>query len=227
MASNKDVAQGILTGALDAYAEGAKLQGSKFFGEAVAMSLVSDKAKFKAFVAGFNNEPAPDQKTPLQPVAAPASIPKSKEGSMNKITTQEDFIANGAADPVALESGGALKVGQRVHGTTAGAVYYVIGVLDGLAVAMRWKGSQLSVRISGPKLAEFAERLTATGLYANKGTYFSAHMGQQGVVDGIAASVSAQMLFASVLAGIAGDPIYFEERAPYDWRQWLAVGTIN
>lgn len=240
----------IKIGQFDAYDAGVAVRvDPKFgadFGATVAMELATDKkldaVKLKEFLAGFNGLPKTADFTsdtavlatkPLQPVAAPATVSMTKEGTMAKITTQVDFTNAGDVEVAALETLEAPKVGQKVAGTSPGAVYYIVAVAEGanggsgLAVAMRWKGAQLSVRISGAALPEYAERLMATGLFANHGHYFSAHMGQQGAVDGLAASVSAQMLYASVLASIAGDTDAWTERAPYAWRNWMATGPVN
>lgn len=140
-----------------------------------------------------------------------------------KITSQEDFTKAAALPPCSLEAGMSIAVGHPIAGTSPGATYFLVAQLDGLGVAMRWKGAHLSVRVSGPKLADYSARLLATGIFANHTSYFSAHLGQQGVTDdGVAAQVSAQMLYASVLAAVAGDVDGFIERAPYGWRDWIA-----
>lgn len=189
-------------------------------------------AKLKQKVAAINAKMTAKGLPWLQLVAKISTVPTptqdpysgpTKEGALTKITKQEDFVA-ASEDPNVgvLESLTNGKVGQRIAGTNPGAIYYLIGVIDGLNVAARWKGAQLSVRIAGPKLAEYRDRLKAAGVYADHTTYFSAHMGQQGAVDGAGASLSAQMLYASILASVAGDVANFTERAPYEWRNWLA-----
>lgn len=141
------------------------------------------------------------------------------------VVTKEEFLAQAANTPASLEAGTDLPVGHPVVGSSPGSVYFVVAKLEGLQVAMRWKGGQVSVRIAGPKLADFADRLTAPGIFANHAAegYFSAHLGQQGAISELAGAVSAQMLYASILAAIGVDLDTFSSRAPYAWRNWSAT----
>lgn len=170
-------------------------------------------------------------KKKLQVVAKPSNVDKfSKEATAANMTivTKEEFFAQAANAPVSLESGADLEVGQPVVGSDKGSIYFVVAKLDGLQVAMRWKGALLSVRIAGPKLADYVDRLTAPGIFANhsdKG-YFSAHLGQAGAIEELAGAVSAQMLYASVLAAVAQDVDNFVARAPYGWRNWQVAKLV-
>ena len=140
------------------------------------------------------------------------------------ITTMEEFLSLSDKAPASLEAGADLYVGHPVTGSNPGSVYHVVARADGLSVAMRWKGAQLSIRVAGPKLADYTARLSAPGTFANHAAegYFSAHLGTQGAIDDLAGSVQAQMLYASVLATICPDLGDYHERAPYAWRNWVA-----
>lgn len=234
----------IKSGKQDAYEAGKAVAADpkygKAYAEAVALSLVPHKQLFKEFMCGYNGVPKPDldnngnvvkPKKKLQVAAKPSTNDPtdkfSKEATVPiqaNVTTQEEFLALSGKEPASLEGGFDLLVGHPVTGTSKGAVYYVVARLEGLLVAMRWKGAQLSVRIAGPKLADYAARLTAPGTFANHAAegYFSAHLGQQGAIDDLAGSVSAQMLYASVLAAVTSDLSNYIERAPYAWRNWTS-----
>lgn len=175
-------------------------------------------------------------KNKLQVAAKPATNDPtdtfSKEATMpgtTGITTQEEFLSHATATPASLEAGAELPIGHPVAGSSKGAIYFVVAKAPGILVAMRWKGAQLSIRVAGPKLGDIADRLTATGLFANHMAegYFSAHLGQQGAIDDLQGSVSAQMLYASVLAAISADIGSFTERAPYGWRNWKTAQEVT
>ncbi len=185
------------------------------------------KMKIAEILAKTGKSGQPKKK--LQVAAKPVTInPKdkfSKEATVpgsNGITTQEEFLSHAGDAPVSLEAGGDLPIGAPVTGSSKGTIYFVVAKMPGITVAMRWKGAQLSVRVAGSSLPEITERLTATGIFANHTAegYFSAHLGQQGNIDDMQGSVSAQMLYASVLAAISSDLAVFDERAPYGWRNW-------
>ena len=68
-----------------------------------------------------------------------------------------------SATPVPLTNATALY--QPVKGTSGGSRYYVVGVSEGIKVAARWKATQLSVRVEGPKFAKVAPTLIEGGLF--------------------------------------------------------------
>ena len=146
------------------------------------------------------------------------------------VVTKEEFLAHASQTPVALEAGNSLPIGQPVRGTDKNAIYFVVAVMPGLTVAMRWKGAMLSVRMAGTRLndADFVTRLKTPGIFADHlldGGYFSAHLGQSGNIEDLAGSISAQMLYASVLAAIGSDLGSFTARAPYGWRSWASASA--
>lgn len=64
--------------------------------------------------------------------------------------------------------------GQPVKGTSKGSTYYTAARLVGLNVAVRAKYSKLSIRVAGPSLDAYAERLQSLGFTMGSG-YASAH----------------------------------------------------
>ena len=191
----------------------AKLASKNGVPLSVAIQALKSKKKLQVAAKPATNDPTDKF------ISKEATVP-----GPNGITSKEDFLALAGKEPASLEAGNDLYVGHPIAGTSKGAIYYVVARLDGLSVAMRWKGAQLSVRVAGPKLADYVDRLNAPGTFANHLAegYFSAHLGQQGAIDELAGSVSAQMLYASVLAAITSDLSNYIERAPYAWRNWTS-----
>lgn len=191
--------------------------------EAIIQAL-AHKAKNKLQVAA-----KPNTTISTDAFSKEATMPVSIEKKVGTITTKEAFLAAAGNAAVSLEGSLDLPVGHPVLGTNPGTVYFVTAKLTTskqnlVLVAMRWKGAMLSIRVAGAGLADIAENLNATGIFANHtgNGYYSAHLGQQGAIDTLQGSVASQMLYASVLAAIGGDLAAFDERAPYEFRNWKA-----
>ena len=77
--------------------------------------------------------------------------------------------------PTVVPLSAAVAVEQPVSGTSSGSVYYVVAVLDGLALAMRSKSGRLSLRAEGVSLSSYEHKLKSLGFNVKPGKYASVH----------------------------------------------------
>lgn len=89
---------------------------------------------------------------------------------------------------------------QKVHGTSAGSVYYVMALLDGAAIAVRSKNNTLSIRIEGTKLKMYEEALEDLG-FVCKPKYASVHfdVAGGGLVSKTMGAVIGRLGFKNVI----------------------------
>lgn len=69
---------------------------------------------------------------------------------------------------------GASAIYQKVFGTSSGSVYFMLAEFSGCNMAVRLKGSVLSVRFEGQGMKKYSAAFDDLGI-ANKGTYASQH----------------------------------------------------
>lgn len=77
------------------------------------------------------------------------------------------------ATPVALRD--ATQMYQPVHGTSTGSRYFMVAAGDGIRVAARLKGSNLSIRVEGSKLDKYKQSLLGNQLKMGN-DYASLHL---------------------------------------------------
>jgi hypothetical protein len=90
-----------------------------------------------------------------------------------KYATKEGDIMNGPT--INLKS--AEHLYQPVHGTSAGSRYFVVARGEGVNVAVKYNGAQLSIRIEGPKLLAHKNAIIGVGFDTFKPDYASLHLG--------------------------------------------------
>lgn len=100
----------------------------------------------------------------LLPIKSTESPPPTK--------SDETTPSLAASEPVDLSAATTLL--QPVKGTSAGSVYYVVALLDGIALAMRTKGPRLSLRVAGAGLPKYVAPLESMGFHL-KPQYGSVH----------------------------------------------------
>lgn len=88
----------------------------------------------------------------------------------------------------------ATELYQPVFGTDADSRYYVVGIADGLKLAARVKGSNVSLRVVGSRVKEFSNKLEALGFGAKEKGHWSVHLGCN--------HTTPQKLIGAVLLGI-------------------------
>jgi hypothetical protein len=98
----------------------------------------------------------------VEPVVIPPTVKEIKSVKQNDVV----------GEVVQLKD--AVSLHQKVSGTSAGSVYVVVAILDGAAMAVRWKNGTLSVRVEGSKLKSYEEELKDLGFLV-KPNYGSVH----------------------------------------------------
>jgi hypothetical protein len=104
------------------------------------------------------HNPIKTVKNPLKGLSP--SVPYTSSGKFSK------------QSPVPLKE--AKHVYEATCGTTAGSVYFVLAVIDGMNISARVQGQKLSMRAEGDKMFSYKSQLEEMGMDM-KGSYSSGH----------------------------------------------------
>lgn len=97
--------------------------------------------------------------------ASPVSTPAAGWPAKNPVTAKSPQVKLSQAT----------ELYQPVNGTSPGSTYYTFCLLQGAAIAVRFKGDSMSIRVEGPSLTEYGKKLSDAELdYSSQGHY-SAH----------------------------------------------------
>lgn len=115
----------------------------------------------QAAIASANSEVVGVEEKAPSPASVPASGWPAKNPSPEKTTK------------VKLSQATALY--QPVDGTSPGSTYYTFCLLQGAAIAVRFKGGSMSIRVEGQSLLEYGKQLSDAELDYSPQGHYSAH----------------------------------------------------
>jgi hypothetical protein len=130
-------------------------------------------AKFDAEIAA---EPVTEQSTKKKATKTTPPTTAPKEGPSFVVGGQilDPAKIKKILDESPVKLSAANRLYQPVHGSSKGSRYFVVGVSPDIVVAVRVDGHQVSVRVEGAKLGNYAKALASLGVHA-KGEYASGH----------------------------------------------------
>jgi hypothetical protein len=149
---------------------------------------------------------------PAMPVS-PTSINemlKAKYSTSTPEPAPHSQPAAKATGTVHLEQ--ATSLNQPVFGSTAGSVYRVFALFDGLAIAARLKGTKLSIRAAGAKHQQYKAALQSFG-FDMKDSYMSGHF-----------DCGNHDLVCKAFGAIIGMIGYDQVKQAANFKAWIASG---